>query len=54
MSALEKDIEATNDCKFRRTFDSDQEWAYRMKVYSQKLKEHNIFSKYVPQRKLHR
>lgn len=43
MPALEKSIEATDDCKFRRTFHSDQGWAYQMKAYSQKLKEHNIF-----------
>ncbi len=42
-SALEKAIEATDDCKFRRTFHSDQGWAYQMKAYSQKLKEHSIF-----------
>lgn len=43
MSALEKAIEATDGCKFRRTFHSDQGWAYQMKAYSQKLKEHSIF-----------
>lgn len=42
-SALEKAIEATDNCKFRRTFHSDQGWAYQMKAYSQKLKEHSIF-----------
>lgn len=43
MSALEQAIEATDDCKFRRTFRSNQGWAYQMKAYSQNLKEYNIF-----------
>ena len=43
MEALEKAIEATKGCQFRRTFHSDQGWAYQMKAYSAKIKEHKIF-----------
>jgi len=43
MEALEEAIQVTNDCPFRRTFHSDQGWAYQMKAYSSKLKEHKIF-----------
>ena len=31
--ALDKAIEITKDCKYRRTFHSDRGWAYQMKQY---------------------
>lgn len=43
MEALEEAIYVTEDCVYRRTFHSDQGWAYQMKAYSHKLKEHKIF-----------
>ena len=43
MKALNEAIENTNDCIYRRTFHSDQGWAYQMKAYSRKLKENKIF-----------
>ena len=43
MDALEQAIEVTSDCPYRRTFHSDQGWAYQMKDYSQRLKEERIF-----------
>ncbi|WP_441006659.1 IS3 family transposase, partial [Candidatus Vagococcus giribetii] len=43
MEGLEEAIQVTNDCPFRRTFHSDQGWAYQMKAYSCMLKEHKIF-----------
>ena len=43
MDALERAIELTSDCPYRRTFHSDQGWAYQMKVYSRRLKEERIF-----------
>jgi len=43
MSGLSEAIEKTNDCKFRRTFHSDQGWAYQMKAYGRTLKENRIF-----------
>ena len=43
MNALEEAIEITSDCPYRRTFHSDQGWAYQMKVYSHRLKEERIF-----------
>lgn len=36
-------IKKTSDCPFRRTFHSDQGWAYQMTHYSQILKENKIF-----------
>lgn len=42
-TALEQAIQVTEDCEFRRTFHSDQGWAYQMKSYSKKLKENKIF-----------
>ena len=32
MNALDKAIEITSDCPYRRTFHSDQGWAYQMKA----------------------
>lgn len=43
MSALRQAIEVTNDCKYRRTFHSDQGWAYQMKAYVKELKDNKIF-----------
>ena len=43
MNALEQAIEVTVDCPYRRTFHSDQGWAYQMKAYSHRLKEERIF-----------
>ena len=39
MDALEQAIEITSDCPYRRTFHSDQGWAYQMKAYSHRLKQ---------------
>lgn len=39
MDALEQAIDITFDCPYRRTFHSDQGWAYQMKAYSHRLKE---------------
>lgn len=43
MNALEKAIEITSDYPYRRTFHSDQGWAYQIKVYSHRLSEECIF-----------
>ncbi|MFA9379391.1 MAG: IS3 family transposase [Lachnotalea sp.] len=43
MEALNKAIEVTSECKYRRTFHSDQGWAYQMKSYVNTLKSHKIF-----------
>ncbi|MBE6002689.1 MAG: IS3 family transposase [Lachnospiraceae bacterium] len=43
MDALEQAIEITSDCPYRRTFHSDQGWAYQMKAYSHRLKKERIF-----------
>lgn len=43
MNALGAAIEITNDCEYRRTFHSDQGWAYQMNAYSRTLKENKIF-----------
>ena len=43
MNALNEAISVTNDCVYRRTFHSDQGWAYQMKVYSRTLQENKIF-----------
>ena len=40
MEGLEEAIQMTNDCPFRRTFHSDQGWAYQMNAYKNKLKQH--------------
>lgn len=36
-------IERTSDCPYRRTFHSDQGWAYQMRSYSKCLKDNKIF-----------
>ena len=43
LSALERAIMVTSDCPYRRTFHSDQGWAYQMKNYVHRLKEERIF-----------
>lgn len=43
MNALDKAIKITSDCPYRRTFHSDQGWAYQMKAYSHRLKKERIF-----------
>ena len=43
MRALNEAIKITSDCPYRRTFHSDQGWAYQMKAYSHRLKEERIF-----------
>ncbi len=43
MEGLEEAIAITNDCPYRRTFHSDQGWAYQMKAYRRKLKKQKIF-----------
>lgn len=43
MKALEEAIQVTEDCIYRRTFHSDQGWAYQMSAYTHKLKEHKVF-----------
>lgn len=42
-NALNKAINITHDCPYRRTFHSDQGWAYQMNKYTQTLKENKIF-----------
>jgi transposase InsO family protein len=41
-SALYEALEITSDCPCRRTFHSDQGWAYQLKTYVNTLKSHNI------------
>lgn len=43
MELLNKAINITDDCPYRRTFHSDQGWAYQMKSYARTLKNNNIF-----------
>ena len=43
MTALEEAIKVSADCPYRRTFHSDQGWAYQMKAYSHRLAEERIF-----------
>lgn len=43
IKALNDAIAITSNCKYRRTFHSDQGWAYQMKSYSNRLKEEKIF-----------
>lgn len=43
MKVLKEAIEITKDCPYRRTFHSDQGWAYQMKTYVHTLKENKIF-----------
>ncbi|MFC6808371.1 IS3 family transposase [Lactococcus lactis subsp. hordniae] len=41
--ALTQALEVTSDCPYRRTFHSDQGWAYQMKNYVHVLKSQRIF-----------
>ena len=41
--ALKKAIDITSDCSYRRTFHSDQGWAYQMKQYTKTLTQNKIF-----------
>ena len=43
MTALNEAIKITSDCPYRRTFHSDQGWAYQMKAYTHRLKKERIF-----------
>jgi transposase InsO family protein len=43
LEAQEEAIKVTADCKYRRTFCSDQGWGYQMKAYIKRLKEEKIF-----------
>ncbi len=43
MNALNEAIEITGDCKYRRTFHSDQGWAYQMKAYIHALRSNGIY-----------
>jgi transposase InsO family protein len=43
LDALDKAIDVTKDCKYRRTFHSDQGWAYQMKYYRKQLENNRIF-----------
>ena len=43
MTALDQAIQVTSDCPYRRTFHSDQGWAYQMKSYTDRLKAERIF-----------
>ena len=43
MNALDTAIKITADCPYRRTFHSDQGWAYQMKAYTRRLKKDRIF-----------
>jgi len=43
MKALQKAIKVTDDCPYRRTYHSDQGWAYQMKQYSKELNDNKIF-----------
>lgn len=43
MTALNEAITINAGCKFRRTFHSDQGWAYQMKAYTHTLKSHKIY-----------
>jgi putative transposase len=43
MTALKKAIDTTADCKYRRTFHSDQGWAYQMKSYRHTLNDNTIY-----------
>ena len=43
MAALNDAIKATNSCQYRRTFHSDQGWAYQMRAYGEELNDNKIF-----------
>ena len=43
MKALNEAIDISSDCQYRRTFHSDQGWAYQMKAYIHTLKINKIY-----------
>ena len=43
LEAQAEAIKSTADCPYRRTFHSDQGWAYQMKAYVRTLKDERIF-----------
>ncbi|WP_348524512.1 IS3 family transposase [Listeria seeligeri] len=43
MDAQKEAMDRTDDCPYRRTFHSDQGWAYQMKAYKKQLTKQNIF-----------
>lgn len=43
LDAQAEAIEITADCPYRRTFHSDQGWAYQMNAYGENLKKERIF-----------
>lgn len=43
MGALNEAVEITSDCPYRRTFHSDQGWAYQMNSYVHTLKANKIY-----------
>lgn len=43
LKALNQAILITSDCKYRRTFHSDQGWAYQMNEYGRELRKAGIF-----------
>lgn len=43
INALNEAIKITSDCQYRRTFHSDQGWAYQMNSYIYTLQENKIF-----------
>lgn len=43
MAALNSAIILTKDCRYRRTFHSDQGWAYQMRSYVRTLEQNKIF-----------
>ena len=43
LDVLDRTIKITSDCIYRRTFHSDQGWAYQLKEYTSRLKDEKIF-----------
>ncbi len=43
LKPLKEAIEITADCKYRRTFHSDQGWGYQMKAYGHQLNKNKIY-----------
>lgn len=43
LEGLEKAIQKTKDCPYRRLFHSDRGWAYQMPKYQKMLEKHGIF-----------
>ena len=53
MAALKKTVQATADCPYRRTFHSDQGWAYQMAPYVNRLKRERIYQSVSPKGTCH-